>query len=274
MKQGFRLFHFPVFIAVLVGMALALILHFSQPRDSLLDYALTLQDGQFICETGKIYEAVADYPASDRIYARCIGDANGDFVVNFGSTPAENLLPHEFAMQMTVYGSIFIDNSGNVWHDTHEVCNGENALLVQYLTPAAVLDRSDVVEINIFGGSLKQDYRHDAVGIKQEVFTYYPISLTYSILHSSSSADRYNDDLAVEFSVKLKNGWYAITSQHYDHTIYLPNVSLDTTAEAKGFLTVYDAAISTAYACCEFDMHIKDNRIHVSDKSPQTYELR
>ncbi len=273
MKQKFRLFHLPIFIAVLVGLALALVLHFNQPRDSLLDYALTLQDGQFICETGKIYEAVADYPASDRIYARCIGEANGDFVVNFGSIPAEKLLPHEFAMQMTVYGSIFIDNRGNVWHDTHEVCNGKNALLVQYLTPAALLDRSDAVEINIHYGSLKQDYRRDAIGTKHEVFTYYPISLTYSILHSFSYAERYNDDLAAEFSVKLKDGWYAITSQHDDHTIYLPNVSLDTTAKAKGLLTVYDAADSTAYACCEFEMNVKNNRLHISDKSPQTYKL-
>lgn len=269
-----RIFHLPVFIIVIIGLALALYLHISQPRESLLDYALTLKDGQFICETGRIYEAVADYPTSGRIYAKRVGEVKGNFKVNFKNTPAEKLLPHEFAMQMTDYGSIYIGSDGSVWHDTHEEYNENNALLLQYLTPAAVLDSSNAAELNIYDGDLYQDYTRDLLGIKHKIYNYYALSLDYAIIHTSSSTQTSENISNVEFSVKLKDGWYAIPSTNLcPGTIRLPNIGFDTQATAQCRLSAYDAATGLALACGEFELFIKDHRIHISDYTPQTYDL-
>jgi len=134
MKQKFRLFHLPVFIVVLVGLALALVLHFSQPRDSLLDYALTLQDGQFICEDGSIWELNRGI-YGDRVNIRLIGKAKNKRFQNFGPLiDADKLLPHEYAIAAEKMRLIFLSSDGSVWFAPNDVTADNVSQIIPYYT--------------------------------------------------------------------------------------------------------------------------------------------
>ena len=284
MKNSFQIHHLTIFISALLLAVFAIVLHCFAPGDSLLDYALTLEDGQFICETGYIYEAVADYPQTDRIYVRHIGEVRRDFNVSFGSTPSEKLLPHEFAMQMTEYGSIYIDNRGQVWHDTHEEYNNpfhdikekrskNDALLVRYLTPAAEFNTLDAAELNIFGGGLYEEFTRDQLHRQHKVYNYYSLGIEYAIVHTSASSKSYTPASDVEFSVRLRDGWYAITSRNVSTgRLCLPNIGFDTKADARCRITVFDPSADKSLAFEEFDMLIDSHTIHISDDTPQTFQ--
>ena len=264
MKIKFRLYHYPVYISVFIGLALVLHLYLAEPRDSLYDYALTMEEGQFVSETGYIYETVADFPESERIFVKRIGEAKGyDFKVNFKKKPAEDLLPHEFTMHMNDYGSVYISSDGSVWCDTRDDRSVDRALLVQYLSPAREFNAEGAAELRISGGSLQQNYTRDPLGRSNEEYNYYSLSLDYISLYPSVPSADYVD---TEFSVKLKDGWYAITSNdRHQKNILLPNVGFDTATTAQCRLTTFNTLTGEVLGYDEFKMSIKPHTVHIDD---------
>lgn len=266
MKKQVRIHHLPIFISALLLAVFAIVLHCSAHGDSLLDYALTLEDGQFICETGYIYEAKADYD-DGIVFADRFKKVHNKFKTRFGKTPASELLPHEFAMQLTDFGSVFIDNRGQTWRYTYleyssRTYDESRAFLEPFITPVSDADTKDACKLQIdknrwkLSGALTSG--------SEDLINFMSITIPYS-LDLPANRVRYLRSAETEFSVKLKDGWYALPATNTTtRSVNIPRLGYKAYADAQFRLTVFSDAADGALAHGEFKLIIDKQRIHIT----------
>ena len=265
MKNRFQIHHLPIFISALLITVFAIVLHCFAPGDSLLDYALTLEDGQFICETGYIYEAKVDFD-DGIVSADRAAKVHNKFKSRFGKTPASELLPHEFAMQLTDFGSIFIDNQGQTWRYTHRKYNSKydesRAFLEPFITPVSDADTKDACKLQIDKSSWKLSGA--LTSGSEDLINFMSITIPYS-LDLPVKQVRYLRSAETEFSVKLRDGWYALPAVNTTtHSVNIPRLGYKAYADAQFRLTVFSDAADGALAHGEFDLIINKQRIHIT----------
>ena len=270
-----RFFHLPVFMVALFGLILSVVLYMFFPGNSLAEYALTLEDGQFICENGYIYETIEVYD-SGTVVANRLKHSLCRFTILFGTKPAVKLLPHEYAMQITDYKTIFMDNQGTVWLHDRLNYTPLQVKLEQFFIPSAELDAAAVGKLQIDNSAKK---------IEQDNVLYHPthssineFSLTIPFkaeLTSEISTYRdYSKNTSVEFSVKLKDGWhsidvyrpytqYSIEPKQYNQLIKLLRLGSNVYMNTQCRLTVYDKNSNSALSQVEFVLTIKDGKAYI-----------
>ena len=270
LKDGVRMkkikiFHLPVFIAALLGGVLAAVLYTIVPGESLLDYALTLEDGQFVCETGNIYE-FAEVDLNGITLATWVGRAPRKFKTRFGKTPAKELLPHEFAMQLTDPGSIYADNQGRIWcHASECLYDSTVASLKLYISaPATEFERKSVgdIQIDIASKNLSGSIPYTNDYINKRVLT-----LPYTPTPSPSDYGyyKYVRTTDIELSVTLKDGQYILhcgrgTIRH----VSFPPMGYKVYTNVRCRLTVFSTVSNLAISQGEFDLTIDNGVVTIS----------
>jgi len=269
-----RIFHLPVFIAAVLGLILSAVLYLYASGYSMADYAQTLKDGQFICENGYIYEAI-EVKDSGIVIANRVGHSLCRFTVLFGRKPTDTLLPHEFAMQVTDQGSIFMDNQGTVWLVKSLNADSGQVRLTQFFLPAADLDTAEVDELQIdsktqklSGGGL---YYPPAAPTNDFALT---IPFKANLTSELNTYRKYFSATNVEFSVKLKDGWhsvdiyrpntqYSIDPYIYNQSVKLLHLCRNTYMNGQCRLTVYDKNTLKALSRCEFGLLINKGKAYI-----------
>lgn len=260
-----RIFHLPVFMSALFGLILAIVLYITVPGESLLDYALTLEDGQFVCETGNIYE-FAEVDPNGITLATWVGRAPRKFKTRFGKAPANELLPHEFAMQLTDPGSIYADNQGRIWCHASE-CRYDAAVasLKLYITaPATEFDGKSVGDIRI---DIESKNLSGSVPYTNDYINYRVLTLPYTPTPSPSDYGYYKYVHAtdIELSVTLKDGQYALpcgrgTIRH----VSFPPMGYKVYTDVRCRLTVFGTHSNLAISQCEFNLTIDKGVVYIS----------
>ena len=270
-----RIFHLPTFMAALFGLILSIALYILFPGNSLAEYALTLEDGQFICENGYIYETIKIYD-SGTVVANRQKHSLCRFTILFGTKAAFKLLPHEYAMQITDYKTIFMDNQGTVWLHDRLNYTPRQVKLEHFFIPSAELDTTAVGKLQIDNSAKK---------IEQDNVLYHPthssineFSLTIPFkaeLTSELSTYRdYSRNTSVEFSVKLKDGWhsidvyrpytqYSIEPKQYNQLIKLLRLGSNVYMNTQCRLTVYDKNTCEALSLSEFWLTVNDGKAYI-----------
>lgn len=270
-----KIFHLPVFIAALLGGIIAVVLYMYVSGNSLADYARNLQDGQFICENGYIYEKIKETD-SGLITANRVGHSGCRFTILFGRKPADKLLPHEYAMQITDYGSIFMDKQGTVWLLQNLNHNSTQARLSQFFLPSAELDTADVGQLPIDSATQKLSGGGSSYYPHSVPINYHSITIPFKAELTSelNTYRKYFRNTKVEFSVKLKDGWhcvdvyrpntqYSIDPNKYNQSIKLLNLCRGVYMNAQCRLTVYDKNNDRALSQCEFGLIISEGKAYI-----------
>ena len=259
MKLKFRLFHFPVYIFVFIGLLLTFYLYFTQPRDSLYDYALTLEDGQFVSETSGLWETSVVFPRSCRIFVEHAGDVEDrNLRTDFYGMSADKLLPHEFAMAINHYERVFLGSDGSVWYNVQDPVRPTTALLEQDSALSAPVTPSDIPEI---GNVTLKEYGSSVTSIQVREH-----ATLIKFFFTSDKAEL--TDPACYLYVRLKDGWYRYSSRdlprrYYGHPdkftkkmyigwVSFPNCVIDTKLTAQCRIEVYDG--SELIAAKEFEV--------------------
>ena len=131
-------YHRLVFTFFLICAVAVLALHIygNRPRDSLLDYALTLEDGQFVSDAGALWR-VTETGRDDRLYVERVGEVSKEysFTTEFKNSKPEELLPHELAMELLDHGRVFIRNDGSIWRSAEYFFTPQRTVLRPVLSP-------------------------------------------------------------------------------------------------------------------------------------------
>ncbi len=238
--------------------------------NSMLDYAPNLKDGQFICENGYIYETVKEYNRG-LIIANRVGHSGCRFTVLFGRKPAEKLLPHEYALQTTDRESIFMDNQGTVW--LYETLNyaPRQARLTKLFLSSAELDTLNMDKLQIYTKSQKLSTPVSSTAINSlSLYIPFKAELTSEL----NTYRKYYQNTSAEFSVKLKDGWYAldvdrpntqysIDPNQPNQSIKLLNLGQRIYLNTRCRLIIYDKNTCKALSQCEFDLVIKKGTAYI-----------
>lgn len=113
-------FHRTLFAALLVcTLALCASVLLQPPREPLLEKAMELEAGQFICEDGSIWQ-ISDKPNySKYAYVQRIGGIDPETIQHeFGNRVKEPVSAAEYAQRVCRYGDVWLTNSGEVWTRT------------------------------------------------------------------------------------------------------------------------------------------------------------
>lgn len=134
MKPKFRIFHLPLFISALLGIALIAYSYLSTPRDSIHTYALTLEENSFICGDGYTYVLSVPLPDGRLSLTRSPDSRHKEFVLDFIVSASQTTLPYKLAFSALSPEQVFIPNDGSVWRlDEKEK---DNFIITPYAVPA------------------------------------------------------------------------------------------------------------------------------------------
>lgn len=138
MRIRFKLWHLPLFMISLLGALLSIVLHLTAPKDSLLDYALSLDSNDtFVCEDGSLWKL--NRGGVGRAYVRLVGSvADKRFRVVRSAFDASKLLPHEYAMATEQFRLIFVRGDGSVWLCPYTTDDKDTLLIPFYIEPELI----------------------------------------------------------------------------------------------------------------------------------------
>ena len=143
-----RIFHLPLFVIILLCGIFAAVLHITTPKPTLdytllPEYALALEDGQFICEDGSIWRMRRDSSNGDVNLMRISEVEHRLFTDIRNASNASELLPYEYAMATETDRLIFLRNDGSVWLATDDVISPDKTLVIPfYIIPSPQLPLS------------------------------------------------------------------------------------------------------------------------------------
>ena len=199
-----RIFHLPVFVIILLCGISAAVLHITTPKPILdhtllPEYALALEDGQFICEDGSIWRMRRDSRNGDVNLTRISEVDHRLFTDIRKASHASELLPYEYAMATETKRLIFLRNDGSVWLATDDVIYPDKTLVIPfYIIPSPQLDVS-------YEEILITPEGNDTAIIANRLKSYHRY---YVYLESTRYA---LDNFSAYLSVELKDGRYYLS---------------------------------------------------------------
>ena len=189
MKPKFRIFHLPIFIIGLLGAAFTLFLYFISPRDSLHQYALTLEAGQLVSADGYVWAVESEEDGSLRVnILHAVGGKN--FFEQQNSKNTAWMPANGADMAILVFGNemVFLRSDGSIWNA--EERDAETAELSLYAWPAEDMDYFGIVR------------RHDVD------VTYYHRGRLISAEFEFEAQRDDPYDYSSKLAAKTFNGWY------------------------------------------------------------------
>ena len=270
-----RIFHLPVFIAALFGIFLSIALYMIFPGNSLAEYALTLEDGQFICENGYIYEKVKE-TYSGLVTANRIRHSGCRFTILFGRTPSAKLLPHEYAMQITDRGTVFMDNQGTVWLYEFLHSNARQAHMKQFFPTTPEVDTTAVGKLQINSKTQNLPGMNSVYPSSPDYLNAFAITLPFKAALTSEldTYRKYYQNTSVDLAVRLKDGWHSVkvnrqSTQYsidpilYNQSIKLINLGHRIYMNTQCRITVYDKNTCKALSQSEFWLTVNDGKAYI-----------
>lgn len=106
-------------IVVIAAVAVVCVFKSQQPKQSLLDKAMELENGQLLCADGTLWQRDEDAQELN-VIVKC-GKLRGEIPEPYvqGEIPI-NMLPFEYATYSTEKRAVFLDNTGGVWRLKNE----------------------------------------------------------------------------------------------------------------------------------------------------------
>jgi len=109
-------------------------------KQSLLDYALTLEDGMYICDNGSLWKQADNFGDGALLVESVERPEWWRFFKHNFLRSADKLLPHEFALTISSNQHLLIANDGTIWHSEREMDSSEHerAIIFPFMTPSPI----------------------------------------------------------------------------------------------------------------------------------------
>ena len=152
-------------VAVIAAVAAIALISIRKPRSLLLDKAMELENGQFLCEDGTVWEARSPEENDSKTAVKFVRETDPKTIEHEPEiTRSEEMGAIEYAQAVSAYGSVYADSSGGVWKTLGEYRHPDGRGDM-YLQPYYSLSEPEVDFAAQSGFEMVEDSLHFEVSV-------------------------------------------------------------------------------------------------------------